>query len=105
MDPQTGLPCYEADILRLTCEAFEGPHKLWNVDIKQNIAMVHAKIAELWASSNGEAEAFFGGLIGWFIAMVQPGGDWDFKDKYRNEESFEAFGNWHYGVVGAAAFS
>lgn len=37
--------------------------------------------------------------------MVQPGGDWDFKDKYRNEGDFEAFGNWHYGVVGAAAFS
>jgi len=37
---------------------------------------------------------------GWFYGRVRPGGPWDYK---RRSRDYENFGNFHYGVTGAAA--
>jgi hypothetical protein len=36
--------------------------------------------------------------IWWFVGMVRPSGPWDYK---RLDRKYEAFGNFHYGAVGA----
>jgi hypothetical protein len=42
----------------------------------------------------------------WFRSKVKYGAEWDFKapgGEYITNKEYEAYGNWHYGVTGAAA--
>ena len=76
------------------------------VDLNRNISAAE-RIARESTGLKGECVKY---LV--FYRLVKYGGDWDFKkidqpnrrfDYDKNySPDFENFGNWHYGVVGAA---
>jgi hypothetical protein len=52
--------------------------------------------------------AAVGNHAAWFVNLVQPGGDWDYKNLdpvgiSAGKSKYEDFGNFHFGAVGAAA--
>jgi Bacterial toxin 44 len=59
------------------------------VDIPANIRLAQS-----------HANEFVGSKLLWFKSMVGYGRPWDYKTR---GEQYEDFGNWHYGLVGAAA--
>jgi hypothetical protein len=58
-------------------------------------------VREMVASANAAGEPANGELAIalWFANKVRPGGEWDFKQE---GSEFEDFGNFHFGVIGAA---
>ena len=59
------------------------------LSVEQNIVETKA-----YASTHSISETYH-----WFYLKVRNGGEWDFKQQ---GGQYEEFGNWHYGVIGAA---
>lgn len=60
-----------------------------DVSIEKNIGM-----AQSFADTHSISETYY-----WFYLKVRNRGEWDFKQQGRD---YEEFGNWHFGVIGAA---
>jgi RHS repeat-associated protein len=73
------------------------------VSIKQNVsdAQAHKVNLSIFNLNNPVAQTKNTYNTLWFINKVNYGGDWDYK-KYDNNK-YQDYGNWHYGVVGSAA--
>ena len=99
-------------------------------NIQENVKTAEARLAKVQAAyatsvagvsaSSNPAAAIFTAVVGgwdtgkeltnhalWFYNIVKPGGDWDYKNMTKEMNGkktiWEPFGNFHYGVVGAAA--
>jgi hypothetical protein len=75
------------------------------IDIGQNIATAQdfarsARAAAENANKMGEPADAEMGIALWFANQVRPGGEWDYKSQGGSE--WERFGNFHFGVIGAA---
>lgn len=75
---------------------------------KPSDVRIGVNIAEAWrlrkaAETPGFTAGHFLGMtthnLSWFTRKVRSGGEWDFK---KLDPAFADFGNFHYGIIGAA---
>jgi len=67
-----------------------------NVGLAENFASDTANVFG-WESRDGEIAR-----LQWIQNMEQTGGPWDFKHQGGVKNRYQDYGNWHYGVIGAA---
>ena len=91
----------EPDPMKDKCPSY--PDYPANADLDANSRLMMEKSAKAYSPFNTVGTGAISSFIGSFVARVKPGGPWDYKSQSTPEHNYEAFGNFHYGAVAAAA--